>query len=346
MTTELKEKPLNSRYVVLHSVLTLALTLAVLANSLAAQDVAEPNGDANPRGERFKAAQALVSQLEQQLTRVEGLQKQGFASHAETDVVRAELSKARHDVAAMKGDLRGMAENDAALLKVRQRELQRLTVLRNRGHKTEFQITRAKRRVAVCRYLVADKEGRGEDATRALQEAVPLLEHEAELWSTLASNNHAPRIQMSLLLNRLACARNLLAKQNGQPAEIERQFQNAVQLLERDYNRILQLRKRGASSIFEELFSRSSLLNAKVRLANARGENQLVREHVTDLIAINEKLLPIVSRTSSLSYVPENLKGVLQRSIAKDLERDRLRQRSLAQGQKIHDDLSVATLDP
>lgn len=43
MTTELKDKSLNSRYVVLHSVLTLALTLAVMANSLAAQDVAEPN---------------------------------------------------------------------------------------------------------------------------------------------------------------------------------------------------------------------------------------------------------------------------------------------------------------
>lgn len=296
--------------------------------------------------ERSKAAMEHVARLEHQLGKLLRLEQRGFASPANVDAVRANLLKAKHDLAGSKGDRKGMAKLNAALLEVRQRELQRQEAMKRRGKESRLQLTKARRRVAVCRYLVAAKEDRKAEVADALHEAVQLCEQEVEFWKSAVAKRHAPRVELSFVLNRLACGRNLLAKEDGRPEEIAKHLQNAVDLLQGDLDMVRKLRERGASTIFEELFSQSSLLNAKVRLASAQGQTDLVHKHVSTLVQANERLLAVMTKPSSLTHLPQNIRSILKSSIATDLERDRLRLKAVSLGLAIQDDLSVATLGP
>ena len=296
--------------------------------------------------EPHQAAQDHVAQLEHQLQKQLELVRKGAASKAEVDAVLADLYKARHDLAAMRGERKTMVAYDAALLKVRQRELKRLQMLKGRGHRIQLQLARAQRRVFVCRYLVADNEGRQQDREKALQQAVHWCERELEYWEEAVSEGHAARVKLSFVLNRLVCGQNLMAKESGHRDDVAQQLKQTMSLLQGDLEMVKKLRQQGAATVFDELYSHANLLNAQVRLAHALGKTDDVRQRVTTLLATNERLLEILLKPSSLTYLPANLKRTFRTAIAKELERDRQRLKAVSRGQGIQDDLSVATLGP
>lgn len=293
-----------------------------------------------------EAAARHIAQLEKQLAAQEKLHRKGFTSAAKLDDVRGDLAKAKHDLAGINRDDAEASKQRRVLFEVRKRELERIRKLQKRGHEFTLPSTRARRRIAVHRFLEAEENEDHQALKETLSQVIELCERESQLWRDALAKQTATRFDVSRATNRLVCAQYLQAKVNAQAADAIRALQQTVDRLKSDWKTVVRLRQSGGATIFEELYTQSVLRNAEIRLATAEENGNDVREQLNRLLADNAKMLAIAEKPDSGIYAAKNPKDALKTGLAFELKRDQARLAAAMANRKFIDDLSIAALDP
>lgn len=294
----------------------------------------EPGTDL--RAVRLAKMRATVQVLEDQLQKVERLLTRQLSSEAEVDLVRAELAKARHDVALLENNRAEAVKQLRQLVEIRERELKRY--LKTAGRlSSKRKIFIAQRRLVAARYFLDKIEGKSDDSLSQLQHIVELCKQEVEELTRLRVDGGVSAIELNSARHRLNITQYQLAREQNDVQSIIPQIRSSVELCEQEWEQIKRLKKLDLGSYSAEYFAHCHYLKARIMLAELEKKPNVVINHFNLLISTHEETIP------NLEYNwPER---EVRMWIERELARDRERKEQFSRDGFLDDDLSPYDLE-
>ncbi len=230
--------------------------------------------------EQWRAAAATcVAEREEDLGRELQLLPLGNTSEGEVDDARDDLAAARHELARADGKREAVIEQTRLAVAIRERQLAR--VLRVPANSSsEFERLAARRQLTDARLFLAMEEGASADVTRYLREVNDLCKAEIGPLEALVSGGAASSGDVDWVHRRLAYARFLLAKREGNTGEAEKQLRTTIELCDRYARQVEKASASGAMPVIQLELARVLSLENQFRLARWEGNVAAAREHL------------------------------------------------------------------
>jgi hypothetical protein len=281
-----------------------------------------------------------VNYWERMLAREMDLQTKGVSSESKVDSIRVVLAKYRHDLAIHEKKSETVLEQSRLVLAIRERQLKRLQKLADLGIASELEITEARRHLACAQYFLAVEERNQEMVVDKLKIIVDLCSKEVRLLEKLRTNTISS-FEFHRAESRLISAQYLLTKTTvSSPEEIMKELRRRVEVCEKEWKQIVELKRQGAAMIYEVYYVRLNLLNAKLRLANVEKNSDELVGQLRALVSLHEETLPTVR---GINF--PDLQQIFKDEVQAQLARDRWRLEKYLGGNPYVDDLASAEID-
>jgi hypothetical protein len=284
-------------------------------------------------------SRASVKFREGILAREIDLHAKGVSSEINVEFARIWLAKARHDLALHENKIEDAIDQTRLIVKVREKQMKRMKQLSDNGLASEFEVNEAQRHLACARYFLGSEERKPQDVAEQLQLIVDLckkeLKHLEKLRAQAISSWQVHRAE-----SRLISAQYLLAKTASNPEELIKELRRHVEVCEKEWKQVMDLKRSGAAMVIETYAVRVNLLNAKLRLANVEKNTEVIVEQLRALVKLHEETLPQVRGMNN----PE-LERHFKDWVISGLGLDKLRLEKVLGGNPYIDDLAAAEID-
>lgn len=267
------------------------------------------------------------------------LQSKGVSSEISVEYARIRLAKERHDLANQEKRYEAAIEQTRFILELRAKQEKRVLQLRENGLASEYELIEAQRHLACARYFLAMEERNVQAVTEQLERIVDLCKKEHRYLEKLRTQS-VSSWEVNRAENRLVAAQYLLSKTVSGTEEVTKQLRRQVEIHEKEWKEVQDLKRTGAAMIYEVYGTRLNLLNAKLRLANVENNPEAMAEQLRALIKLHDETLPRFKGMNNPDF-EQHLKDWVK----SELGRDKLRLAKLQAGNPHVDDLASAEID-